>query len=82
MQYRGHHNKPLEGWQRQINKAIRAIRFKVEQAFGTMKRQFGLARARYMSTAKVQEQMVWAALWMNLLKAHRKLSRHPMRVVG
>jgi IS5 family transposase len=82
MQYRGHHHKPLEGWQIQINKAIGAIRFKVEQAFGTMNRQFGLARARYMTAAKVQAQMVWAGLGMNLLKAHRKLSRHPMTVVG
>ena len=74
IQYRGHHHRPLQPWQNKINKAIGAIRFKVEQAFGTMKRRFGLARARYMTTAKVQAQMVWAALGMNLLKAHRKLS--------
>lgn len=82
IQYRGHHHKPLEPWQTKMNRAIGGVRFKVEQAFGTMKRRFGLARARYMTTAKVQAQMVWAALGMNLLKAHRKLSSQNLRCVG
>ena len=38
-----------------------------------MKRKFHLVRARYFGTAKVQAQMCWAALGMNLLKTHRKL---------
>jgi IS5 family transposase len=82
IQYRGHHHKPLHPLQTKLNQAIGAIRFKVEQAFGTMKRMFGLARARYMTTAKVQAQMIWAALGMNLLKAHRKLNSQPVRRMG
>ena len=59
-----------------------AIRFKVEQAFGTMKRRFNLARARYFGVAKVQAQMCWAALGMNLLKAHRKLKAMELAAAG
>lgn len=75
IQYKGSAGHPLADWQRKMNRAIGGIRFKVEQAFGTMKRRFHLARARYMGVAKVQAQMVWAALGMNLLKAHRKIQR-------
>uniref|UniRef100_UPI000373807E transposase n=1 Tax=Brachymonas chironomi TaxID=491919 RepID=UPI000373807E len=53
-----------------------------EQAFGTMKRRFNLARARYFGAAKVQAQMCWAALGMNLLKAHRKLKAMELAGVG
>ena len=73
-----HVGAPEQGWLnagQKLNTAIGGLRFKVEQAFGTMKRKFHLARARYFGTAKVQAQMCWAALGMNLLKAHRKLQR-------
>lgn len=73
IQYKGAKDKPVAPWQTQMNKAIGSLRFKVEQAFGTMKRRFHLARARYFGLARVQAQMCWAALGMNLLKAHRKL---------
>lgn len=33
-------NKSLVGWQTQMNKAIRGLRVKVEQAVGTMTRRF------------------------------------------
>ncbi|MCB0818274.1 MAG: transposase [Flavobacteriales bacterium] len=65
-----------------FNSKIGAIRFKVEQAFGTMKRRFHLARARYFGAVKVQAQMCWAALGMNLLKAHNKLKRMELAGVG
>ena len=73
IQYKGHKNKPLSDWQTKMNKAIGGLRFKVEQAFGTMNRRFHLARARYFGVAKTQAQMCWATLGMNLLKAHREL---------
>ena len=60
---------------KELNKTIARMRYKVEQGFGTMKRQFGLSRARYMTTVRVQAQMCWAALGMNLLKAHNKLKQ-------
>jgi IS5 family transposase len=77
--YRGHPGHPLL---KAFNKKIGAVRFKVEQAFGTMKRRFHLARARYFGTAQVQAQMCWAALGMNLLKAHRKLKAMELAGVG
>ncbi|WP_323030734.1 IS5 family transposase [Brachymonas denitrificans] len=82
IQHKGSRGHPLHPLYSQFNKKIGAIRFKVEQAFGTMKRRFNLARARYFGTAKVQAQMCWAALGMNLLKAHRKLKAMELAGVG
>ena len=73
IQHKGSAGKPVHPLRKAFNTKIGSIRFKVEQAFGTMKRRFHLARARYFGAAKVQAQMCWAALGMNLLKAHRKL---------
>jgi len=75
IQHKGAKGKPLSPILKRLNTAIGGLRFKVEQAFGTMKRKFHLARARYFGAGKVQAQMCWAALGMNLLKAHRKLAR-------
>ena len=75
IQHKGAKGKPLAPILKKLNTVIGGLRFKVEQAFGTMKRKFHLARARYFGTAKVQAQMCWAALGMNLLKAHRKLQK-------
>jgi transposase, IS5 family len=80
IQFKGSRGHPVHPLQTQMNKAIATLRYKVEQAFGTMKRRFGLGRARYFGAAKTQAQMAWAALGMNLLKALRKLqsgSLHP-----
>lgn len=75
IQHKASRGKPLHPLYKAINKCIGKLRYKVEQGFGTMKRQFGLSRARYFTTAKVQAQMCWAALGMNLLKAHNKLKQ-------
>ena len=72
IQHKGSKGHPVHPLYKTLNQKIGAIRFKVEQAYGTMKRRFNLARARYFGVAKVQAQMCWAALGMNLLKAHRK----------
>ena len=82
IQHKGSAGKPVHHLLKQFNKQIGSIRFKVEQAFGTMKRRFHLARARYFGTAKVQAQMCWAALGMNLLKAHRKLKAMELAGAG
>jgi IS5 family transposase len=73
IQFKGSRGKPVHPLQTQMNKAIATLRYKVEQAFGTMKRRFKLDRARYFGAAKTQAQMAWAALGMNLLKALKKL---------
>ena len=39
-------NRPLRASEKRFNRLISKRRFRVEQCFGTMKRLFGLARAR------------------------------------
>lgn len=73
IQFKGSRGHPVHPLQTQMNRAIATLRYKVEQAFGTMKRRFKLDRARYFGAAKTQAQMAWAALGLNLLKALRKL---------
>lgn len=75
VQYRGHHTKPLERWQTEVNKLIGKMRYRVEQCFGTLKRRFRLDRARYFGLRRTEAQIRWAAIGYNLLKAHRKLER-------
>jgi IS5 family transposase len=82
IQFKASRGHPIHPLQTQMNKAIGRLRFKVEQAFGTMKRRFHLARARYFGVAKVQAQMIWASLGMNLLKAHRKLQNGELKFAG
>ena len=79
IQHKGHHHKPLEPWQKAVNRLIGTVRYKVERAFGTLKRQFHMGRARYFGTDKVQAQVRWAAIGFNLLKAQRKVERLRMQ---
>ena len=65
--------KPLRASQKRFNRLISKRRFRVEQCFGTMKRLFGLHRARYFGRAKTHAQMVMAAISQNLLKATNKI---------
>ncbi len=75
IQYRGHHAKPLQRWQVEVNKVIAKMRWRVEQCFGTLKRRFRLDRARYFGLRRTEAQVRWVAIGFNLLKAHRKLER-------
>lgn len=72
--------RPLRASEKRFNKLISKRRFRVEQVFGTAKRLFGLARARYFGTAKTHAQMAMTAIAMNLLKAANKiaLTRSPV----
>ena len=84
---RGHHrdgimrkaarNRPLRASEKRFNKLISKRRFRVEQCFGTMKRLFGLHRARYFGVAKMYAQMAMAAIGQNLLKAANKIKINP-----
>ncbi len=67
-------NRPLRQSGKRFNKQISKRRFRVEQCFGTMKRLFGLHRARYFGVAKTHAQMVMAAISQNLLKAANKIT--------
>ena len=46
----------------------------LEQCFGTMKRLFGLHRARYFGVGKIHAQLAMAAIGQNLLKAANKIT--------
>lgn len=62
-------NRPLTRWEKRFNKLISKTRFKVEQAFGTLKRRFLMTRFRYITSTKVNAEMAFKAIGFNLLKA-------------
>jgi transposase, IS5 family len=72
-------NKPLTGRQKTANKLVAKRRYRVEQFFGTLKRKFGFARASYLTTVKVNAQMLMKGLCANLLKAANKMTLEPQR---
>ena len=65
--------RPLHASEKRFNTLISKRRFQVEQCFGTMKRLFGLHRARYFGQAKAHAQLAMAAISQNLLKAANKI---------
>ena len=67
--HRAARNRPLTEEQESFNKKISARRWPVERTFGTLKRQFGGDRARYMTMQKVEGEMHLKAIVMNMLKA-------------
>jgi len=70
-------NRPLRASEKRFNKLISKRRFRVEQCFGTMKRLFGLHRARYFGVTKTHAQLAMAAIRQNLLKAANKITLNP-----
>jgi len=71
--HRAYKNKPLSTRQKLANKLISKKRYIVEQCFGTAKRLFGMARASYFSTVKVNAQVMLKSICMNLKKAANKI---------
>lgn len=71
--YKASANHPLTDIEKQTNRLISRIRYKVEQCFGTLKRRFGFTRSRYRTTEKVESEFYWKAICFNLLKAGRLL---------
>ena len=67
--HRAARNRPLTEEQESFNKEISSRRWPVERTFGTLKRQFGGDRARYMTMQKVEGEMHLKAIVMNMLKA-------------
>ena len=70
-------NRPLRLSEKRFNTLISKRRFRVEQCFGTMKRLFGLHRARYFGQAKTHAQLAMAAIGQNLLKDANKITLEP-----
>jgi transposase, IS5 family len=56
------------------NKSISLFRYVVEQTFGTLKRRYGLFRARYVGRLKTEAEMLLCSIALNLRKAATMLS--------
>lgn len=76
--HRAYKNKPLSARQKLANKLISKKRYIVEQCFGTAKRLFGMRRASYFSTVKVNAQVIMKCIGMNLKKAANKIFIDPL----
>lgn len=62
-------NSDMTYWNKLRNKAISKRRFVVERTFGTLKRTYGMGRARYISLEKVAEEVNLKAIAYNLTRA-------------
>jgi IS5 family transposase len=71
--YKATKHKPLTRHQKLANRLISKKRYIVEQCFGTGKRLFKMGRASYMTTAKVNAQVILKSICMNLTKAANKI---------
>jgi len=66
---RAYRNRPLTALERKRNKLISKKRFIVERVFGTLKQHYGMVRASYLGTAKVQGELLLSSLAYNLKRA-------------
>lgn len=71
--HKGYRGKPLTERQINANKCMSKTRWIVEQTNGTLKRLFGMDRASYFTTVKVNAQVVVKSICLNLLKAGNKI---------
>ena len=72
--------KPMTVWNRLRNKAIGKRRFVVERTFGTLKRTYGLSRARYVGLVKVQAEVLMKSIAYNLKRGmNRHLAHQPLQ---
>ncbi|MDH5559456.1 MAG: hypothetical protein OEY59_01215 [Deltaproteobacteria bacterium] len=61
--------KPLNGVDKLINQLISSVRYKVERGLGTLKKDDGLARGRYLGTRKLEYEFAMSGLCFNIKKA-------------
>ena len=64
----------LEPEKKEFNRTISKLRYQVERAFGTLKRDYGFHRARYLGKAKLEVEFFLNAFCFNLKKAVRLTS--------
>lgn len=67
--YKTSRGRDLTEPERLINRVISGLRGKVERAFGTLKRDYGFERARYLGCKKVKLEFLLNAMAFNLKKA-------------
>lgn len=71
--HKAYRNKPLSDRQKRSNRLISQKRVIIERFFGSLKRLFGMRRASYFGTVKVNAQLILKAICMNCLKAANKI---------
>ena len=69
--------KALSYWARLRNRLISQRRFVTERTFGTLKRTYGLHRARYLGLTKVNAEVKIKAIAYNLRRGLNKYLQHP-----
>ena len=67
--YKAARGYPLSKAKRLLNRAASEVRGPVERAFDSMKKHYGLARAKYLGPAKMHKQLLLSAMAFNLKKA-------------
>lgn len=67
-------NKPLSQRQKQRNRIISTVRYKVERAFGTLKKDYDLTRTRYLGCQKTELLFYLNSMAFNLKKVARLCS--------
>jgi len=66
---RAYRNTPLTKREHTRNKLISKKRYVVERVFGTLKQRYGMARASYLGTLKVQGELLLSSLAYNIKRA-------------
>ena len=61
--------KAMSHWNRLRNKLISRRRFVTERTFGTLKRTYGLSRARYLGLVKIHAEVIVKSVAYNLKRA-------------
>jgi IS5 family transposase len=68
IQRKAYRNKPLTRREKQYNKLVGKVRYKIERVFGSIQRWFGGLKARYVGLMKTHGQHVLEALAYNLYR--------------
>jgi IS5 family transposase len=66
---KAYRNRPLTEEEKGNNRSISSIRYKVERAFGTWKKDLGFGRMRYLGVQKVEYELAMTGLAFNIKKA-------------
>ena len=67
--YKAARGRKLTAPEKLMNRVISGLRGKVERAFGTLKKDYGFSRTRYLGCAKVKLEFLLSAMAFNLKKA-------------
>ncbi len=73
IQRKAYRNKPLTRREKQYNKLVGKVRYKIERVFGSIKRWFGGLKARYVGLLKTHGQHVLEAMAYNLYRLPRSI---------